>query len=183
MRHLKTLRVVTHMITQSERETLVNRLAVIPAFSDRQDAKIMAEILIWRMWGCSCGRGGQMEQSMKVAFYFGVWDEHKGHYLRDPAGQTYHLRLQEDFPMSDQSIDGGLLPPMLPEEEGRASLAQINGWTVLSFWDRSGDPRGKSNSNFFVKGRLGFAEMVEKSKYYFPHIWARFCFEVKEFIP
>lgn len=34
------------MITQSEREALVNRLAVIPAFSDRQDARIMADILL-----------------------------------------------------------------------------------------------------------------------------------------
>jgi hypothetical protein len=78
-------------------------------------------------------------------------------------------------------IDSGLcLKTVGYEIEGIASIHQKDGWTALSFWDRSIDDRHKSNSNFLAEGTFNFEEMLAISKKHFPEIFERFKFEVVE---
>jgi hypothetical protein len=65
------------------------------------------------------------------------------------------------------------------QEEGKATLTHIKGWTVLAFWDRSGDQRYGSNSAFLARGHLTFEEMIAKAKADVYNIGQRFTFEVK----
>lgn len=53
-----------------------------------------------------------------------------------------------------------------------------DGWTALSFWDRSIDKRGACNSNYFAEGTFTFEEMVALAKERFPDRWACMKFEV-----
>lgn len=117
---------------------------------------------------------------MKTAFYFGCSNDHMGHFLYDPSGRSGLTARQEDFPVAEHVLDGGLLPPWRPQVEGRATLVHINGWTILSFWDRSIDARGNSSSSFLVKGKLSFDEICARAKYHFAAIWARFAFPIVE---
>ena len=55
-----------------------------------------------------------------------------------------------------------------PQHEGRAFVHYVEGWTVVSWWDRSGDSRGGSNSAFLAIGRRPFAEMLEMARAAFP---------------
>lgn len=72
----------------------------------------------------------------------------------------------------------GTLCPQGREVEGRALLHRKQGWTALSFWDRSVDGRGGCNSNFFVNQTMTFEEIVGLAKERFPRVWARYRFEV-----
>lgn len=114
-----------------------------------------------------------------ACFYFGCWGKEAGHYLWTPRGnRTHDQLLPADFPVAHHSLDGSLLPPRQPEAEGRATHVHVNGWTIISFWDRSGDSRGKSNSAFIARGLLTFEEIVGISRQMFPQIWQRFTFQV-----
>jgi hypothetical protein len=115
-------------------------------------------------------------------YYFGCWQE-AGHYLRTPDGRTGEYALPHDFPFRVHTLDGGFLPPKLPETEGRATLFHINGWTVMTFWDRSVDKRGACNSSFVFRGKLTFAEACALAADKFPSVWNRFQFPVTEYQP
>lgn len=111
-------------------------------------------------------------------FYFGCFKE-RGHFLYTPQGrQVYDCDLPQDFPVREYVLDGGLLAPRAAEVEGRAVLVHINGWTILTFWDRSLDSRGASSSSFVMRSQLTFEQAVEKSRLAFPTVWARFPFKV-----
>ncbi len=118
---------------------------------------------------------------MKI-FYFGCNTE-PGHYMWAP-GLGYN-REARDFTYGSpwgHKIDDGLCPKG-PEIEGHALIHNKNGWTAISFWDRSVDKRGKCNSNFLAEGAFTFDEMITHAKKYFPEIMARFSYpiiEVKE---
>lgn len=116
---------------------------------------------------------------MTNCYYFGVM-KHAGHFLYC-GNHTIHERyLPEDFPVNVRALDGALLPPQLPQDEGRAELIHLNGWTVLTFWDRSADRRGRSSSTFIILGVVDFSEAVSIAKEYYPQVWSRFTFEVFE---
>lgn len=66
------------------------------------------------------------------------------------------------------------------ETEGRALLTRRNGWTAISFWDRSVDRRGACNSAFFCQGELTFAQIVRVARHRWPEIWALFTFPIVE---
>lgn len=114
-----------------------------------------------------------------TVYYFGCL-ERAGHHLYLPSGMTaWDDRLPADFPCPSRVLDCGFLPPRQPEIEGRASLVHINGWTVLAFWDRSVDTRGKCNSAFVARGTLDFDGIVSAAKVAFPKVWVRFKFAVQ----
>jgi hypothetical protein len=115
---------------------------------------------------------------MENIFFFGCWSG-AGHHLQDATGRVRY-QLPQDFPMPPDFLDTGLLPPKLPEVEGRATFVHLNGWTIISFWDRSVDTRGKCNSAFVMRGIYSFEDAIEKAKAAFPQIWKRFTFEVVE---
>ena len=115
---------------------------------------------------------------MDGAFYFGCWRE-AGHYLFCPSGRQASYRLPDDFPISRGDIlDAGFLPANLPEVEGLASFCHLNGWTIISFWDRSVDKRGKSNSSFLLRGEYSFDVACKAAAEVFPAIWSRFKFPI-----
>ena len=114
--------------------------------------------------------------------YFGCWGE-LGHYL----WTTKHRQVRADVMRSLPSfvgayggkLDGGFCPIDPKEPEGLCALAQIEGWTIVSFWDRSGDKRYKSNSNFLLPGTLGQQEALAAARAAFPALFARFPFDVR----
>ena len=120
---------------------------------------------------------------MKV-YYFGVWDrEHLGHFLYTPGGWMSRHAAQQTLPFGPHILDAGLLPPIGPETEGLVYRSVINGFTVLAFWDRSGDSRFKSNSAFVLEGEHTIREGLALAKEYFPSVFARFGFDLKPASP
>lgn len=121
-------------------------------------------------------------------FYFGPWNE-PGHYLFHENGTT---AWREATVVPWRRIDGCLQPGCkedpdghwrhrgAPEIEGEAIVHHKDGWTALSFWDRSVDTRGACNSTYFAEGTFTFAEMVEMAKTRFAYRWNKMQFEVVE---
>jgi hypothetical protein len=121
--------------------------------------------------------------------FFGVYDpREKGHFLYLPRGRSvWGEQLSAlGLPRSLQKPDGEFCLRRPRDRwgdqheapQGVAALRFVDGWTVLAFWDRSGDSRGASNSNFLARGRVPFAEMVARAKADHPTVWARFPFVV-----
>lgn len=125
-------------------------------------------------------------------FYFGPWGE-PGHHFFDEHGMWAHK--EEDAIPWGHSIDGCLQPGCKrgenghwdhygdPETEGMALLHHKDGWTALSFWDRSVDNRFASNSNYFAEGIFTFGQMVEMAKTRFASRWNVMKFEVVPYNP
>lgn len=67
------------------------------------------------------------------------------------------------------AVDGGLAPTntRLP---GLCLLWQKDGWTAMSFWDNTGDPRAGSVSVFLAQGTFDFDEMCMLSETRFREI-------------
>jgi hypothetical protein len=74
-------------------------------------------------------------------------------------------------------LDGGLMPPG-PQVQGRSALHVKDGWTALSFPDRSIDNRGGSHSTFLFEAELDFDEALRYAKQLFPSVFARYTFEI-----
>lgn len=110
-------------------------------------------------------------------YFFGVMGQ-AGHYLYYGRNIVNPRHLPKDFPFGVRALDGPLLPPMLPQIEGRAELISLAEWTVLAFWDRSGDKRMRSSSTFIIRGAHGFQQAVEAAKSSYPQVWDRFDFDI-----
>ena len=126
---------------------------------------------------------------MEKMFYFGCMNE-PGHFFFSEHGSTYN-REEEILPWKDFEVDGKLQPHRkgctrqsycgcgsMPE--GQALVHHKNGWTALSFWDRSIDGRPGCNSTYFAHGEFTFEDMVNLARTHFPDRWALMKFEVKE---
>lgn len=57
--------------------------------------------------------------------------------------------------------------------EGIARTVLYRGWTIVAFWDRSGDPRGRCNSAFAVRGTSTFADVMRKAREAYPWVFER----------
>lgn len=115
-------------------------------------------------------------------YYFGCLSKEKlGHCLYAPGRPhpIYEADLPEDFPCRPDILDGGLLPPKGKEIEGEPRIWRTEEWTIVTFWDRSADPRGKCNSAFICRGELCTGEVVFKAERSFPDVVARFTLEVR----
>lgn len=129
--------------------------------------------------------------------YFGVWGV-PGHFLYGPGGHVERSTLPTELRSLDGPFagdpakikgyyDGIYGKKTVPywdskdEEQGQARMHFVAGWTVMAFWDRSGDRRGGSNSNFLAEGEFIFDEMCVLARLHFPAVWARItsAFEVK----
>lgn len=132
-----------------------------------------------------------MDDVRAQVLFFGVWGnrgEHSlgGHWMWLPTGNHLPHEMERYLPQPLQSPDGkycrGRDPKdpykiTLPQEEGVCRINFVDGWTILSFWDRSGaDLRGGCNSNFLLYGRHPFAEMRGVAFTRFPRIAARWTF-------
>lgn len=134
---------------------------------------------------------------MSKVLYFGRWGA-PGHFLFEETGHTSRHPLPEALRSLDGNfagdpakvkywLDGIYGKKTVPhwdekdQEQGLARLWTIEGWTLISFWDRSADQRGGSNSTFLAEGMHSFEEMVALAARHFPTIWKRItsAFEVR----
>jgi hypothetical protein len=69
-----------------------------------------------------------------------------GHFLFNTIGQRVSM---SEIPVAiARRIDGGFCPQIEDAQSGEARIHHVEGWTVLAFWDRSGDSRPSSHSTF-----------------------------------
>lgn len=111
------------------------------------------------------------------AYYFGCIRK-SGHYMFKPR-ENYNA-IDEKFLDSNPwgySVDEKLCPEG-PQTEGIALVHYKDGWTALSFWDRSVDKRGGCNSNFLAEGTFSFEEMLAIAREKFPNVMKRFSFKI-----
>lgn len=126
-------------------------------------------------------------------FFFGTDNQSGGHYLFDVWFNSY--RGASNGPLPWEQIDTKLAPYIGTEPhrrstydngrqtQGIAALHHKDGWTALSFWDRSVDERMGCNSNFFWKGTHTFEEMLEQFRKVYPTIVARYPFPIVPVVP
>lgn len=111
-------------------------------------------------------------------YYFGCWDQQKGHYLKDHTGKDVSY-YDNDLPW-DQ-IDGELCPEDTLEQ-GIVKIHHMNGWTAAAFWDYSIDGRPGSNSVLFAEDLLDISTVISELKEIFPKIYNRFNFKLVEWL-
>jgi hypothetical protein len=105
-------------------------------------------------------------------YFFGVYTAGKpGHFLVGPGG-AWVGRNNNSIPFNYDLLDGMIFPPGR-EQLGVKYHNQINGWTILSMWDRTGDTRGGSNASFLAEGLHSQAEMEAIAADSFPEQWNR----------
>lgn len=119
-------------------------------------------------------------------YYFGCWGC-LGHYLYDSQQRSVNDDKSEiPHAWRRGALDGAFAPRRgsgrYSEEypQGVAAHTSKDGWTLIAFWDRTGDSRGNSSSTFLAKGDFTFEQMVAMAKFEFPDLWKRFRFEVKK---
>ena len=117
-----------------------------------------------------------------------------GHELHAAQAPYYGREAYEEhrrFPFSENRLDTGFAPRTAPRNprnvydkgdelpQGQARLTHIKGWTVVSFWDRTGDSRSNSNTAFVFDERLSGDDALRIAREKFPRLFARFTFEVR----
>jgi len=108
------------------------------------------------------------------AYYFGVSPGRSaGHYCHNRDLSTTFDRPRSGFPILPTILDGGLLPTCAERKQGLCELWKNGKWTILSFWDQSGDRRPGSNSTFLLEGDYTFEQAVQHSRQIFPSIFTR----------
>lgn len=108
----------------------------------------------------------------KVLFY-GIWSD-DGHFLHFPGGDAVGQRRRE-LPQELQYPDGTFCRPI--QAQGICRINFVEGWTILSFWDRSAiDKRPGCNSNFMAFGRHNFEAMKKLIEINYPSIVKRWTF-------
>jgi hypothetical protein len=120
---------------------------------------------------------------MSDAFYLGCVGT-PGHYLYTPDLRTERRAGPFTVAMLDTPFCPGMTPASRgvgPQDqtEGVARLTHVDGWTVLSFWDRSVDNRRGSHSTFVLRGTHAFDDAVRLAREVFPRVWARYAFAVR----
>lgn len=116
--------------------------------------------------------------------FFGVrTGTRAGHYLNAPGEYVAQHRLEASLPEELRRLDGVWCYPVpltreqvrdrryeygKREVEGRAFIHDVAGWTVVSWWDRSEDPRGGCNAVFLAPGRKTFSQMLVLAREHFP---------------
>jgi hypothetical protein len=121
------------------------------------------------------------------ALYFGCRNGDVGHFMWVPGMR----RAPHEFALSPypglpwDKVDAHFAPRRGPgryaEEmpQGVAALHHKDGWTALSFWDRSVDSRGNSSSTFIFDAELDFAAALAAAREHFPTVVARYPFEIR----
>lgn len=106
-------------------------------------------------------------------YYFGSWNQ-RGHLLYTSSGRTpsWDAVYEMPVPLRDGKLDGAFAPKG-PEQVNIANHFHIAKWTVIAFWDRSGDSRPGSNSAFVMEGDKTFEEALMIARAHFPEVMKR----------
>ena len=118
------------------------------------------------------------ELGLRDVFFLGCWSRsHIGHYIHDRTGHSLMRgTMDEVLPFWLRQIDGtycGSPSAEVREPQNRGRVVDVDGWTVLAFWDRTADERYGSNGAFIAKGTHDFEVMCEIGRRHFPSVWAR----------
>ena len=105
---------------------------------------------------------------MKV-YFFGCLGT-AGHFL---YSKNEHRTLPDKQTPWGFEMDGGLAPQDVPEKQGHAAIHHKNGWTAVSWWDRTVDTRGKCNSAVLAEGEHDFEQMKVLLKEHWPEVYTR----------
>lgn len=119
--------------------------------------------------------------------FFGVRaGERAGHYLIAPDGES-RRDIEATLPAPLRRLDGVWCfpkprtsdecrygtPHTSDQTQGRGFVHYVDGWTVISWWDRSGDPRGGCCAAFLIEGRHPWSEALSLARTAFPREFAR----------
>lgn len=104
-------------------------------------------------------------------FYFGCLDD-IGHDLKAyPLGTRPDQTPWRNVTPWGAEMDGTFAPPgEHKDKQGAAALIHKDGWSMLSWWDRTVDSRRASNSAIIAKGAHTFEEMLELLRRSFPSV-------------
>lgn len=121
-------------------------------------------------------------------YFFGCWGA-VGHHLWVPRHAFASLTEEERIPWALHTLDSGLCHgkrdkygntvDSSEEREGRAALHHKDGWTALSWWDRSVDNRYGCNASVIAKGTFTVKEMLALGREHFPSVFQRFAYEIR----
>lgn len=126
-------------------------------------------------------------------YYFGCWRE-SGHYLWTPnMARPQGCPFGYPEKLNGRYLDCGFCPGIIVYKDGRisdsknvpdgqAAVVHVDDWTVLSFWDKSVDHRPGSHSTYLIRGTHAFENAVIIARERFPHVWARYKFDVVAYI-
>ncbi len=112
-------------------------------------------------------------------YYYGCWDSRcNSYYLPDgdQLSSRDHDQLKELLVSDGLSIFtiGDRLVTNLPvRAEGQAHLLYMNGWTYLTFPNKSYDPRDGNHSDFFTQGIWDLDTMCRIARQEYPMIWKK----------
>lgn len=70
------------------------------------------------------------------------------------------------------ALDQGFAPKST-RAQGAANLVEVRGWTVLAWWDYTGDKRPGSNSALIVEGCHSFDDVLHVMAEAFPTVYRR----------
>ena len=97
-------------------------------------------------------------------------------------GHHFHCKSDRRFNYDKTpwgaKLDGGLLTDNYYQADtsvtGKVAVVRKDGWTAMSFWDRSGgDSRAGCSSTFLAHAELGAITLLELAKVQWPEIFSR----------
>ena len=115
--------------------------------------------------------------------YFGRLDV-PGHYFYCRSGRFKDADLYSERVPFGLHLDGGILhTTQIADDPERAPgvrvVRQFKGWTVVCFWDRSGDSRPNSCSAFLTDKIVTEEQLLAAAKAQWPEVWGRTRFPIK----
>lgn len=110
------------------------------------------------------------------AYYFGTFQD-SGHYLWTKRLRKHDFPFRGESPVPWTRLDGKLYDESR-QVEGECHLHHKDGWTALSFANRTDDSRPGSNSTFFFNAVLGFDQAVAAAREHFPRVTQAFKFDL-----
>lgn len=114
-----------------------------------------------------------MTEQIEV-LYFG-FVAHHGHDLRSKIRSA---NIYKDTPWG-VALDGGLLDGERDIPNGTWFERHKDGWSAVSFWDRSGDERPNSNSAFIVHAEMDGKSILDLARAQWPEVFARPGFPIR----
>lgn len=117
---------------------------------------------------------------MNFYFYGVLGPSDAGHFLYASDGSRITHATRGAVPFTPAEIDGkwctalaGALPDRDQQHEGVVYVHHARGWTIVSWWDRSGDGRHGSCAVFLAEGERSGAEMLRLARERYPREIAR----------
>ena len=119
--------------------------------------------------------------SDSLVVFCGVWPRSMGHFAFWPSGEKAKDPTSPWGYRFNTLCDGTVIPLMTVcdrqrterQPEGVRYHFQKDGWTLVSWWDRSGDPRHGSIAAFAMQGIYTADEAETQARRAFPGVWAR----------